>query len=115
MSLTKGKLNDLFAAYNNINQKTVTELVAYLFDSFQPTLVKTSILEASKIKAGALTTPSANLDVAAGTTSVPQIILAISPAPTGGALVDGSMWRETNANDGLKFRVNGVTKTVTLS
>jgi hypothetical protein len=39
--------------------------------------------------------------------------LPTSTAPTSPA--DGDIWREDNTNTGLKIRVNGVTKTVTLA
>jgi hypothetical protein len=29
--------------------------------------------------------------------------------------VDGDMWRQDNTNTGLKIRINGVTKTITVS
>lgn len=35
MALTEKKLRDLFAAYNNVNDKTVEELIAYLFSGAQ--------------------------------------------------------------------------------
>lgn len=53
------------------------------------------------------------LQIAAGTTARAQINLPVSAAPT--APVDGDIWREDNTNTGLKIRINGVTKTVTVS
>lgn len=115
--LTQPKLEKLFAGYNNNNNETVAELMSFLFTSSSTaTIVATTALKAAKIKAGSTSaTPVAYLDIAAGTTAIPQMKLAVSAAPTGGALTDGCLWLETNANDGLKIRINGVTKTVTLS
>lgn len=42
-----------------------------------------------------------------------SINLGLSTAPASPA--DGDIWREDNTNTGLKIRVNGVTKTITLS
>lgn len=46
-------------------------------------------------------------------TSGPNLNLTVSAAPT--SPVDGDVWREDNTNTGLKIRINGVTKTVTVS
>lgn len=59
--------------------------------------------------------PTANLHIGAGSTTQAQMNLALSPAPTGADLHDGDIWREDNTNTGLKIRVNGVTKTITLA
>jgi hypothetical protein len=53
------------------------------------------------------------LAVPAGTTARAQFNLAVSVAPT--TPVDGDIWLESNTNTGLKIRINGVTKTVTLA
>lgn len=55
--------------------------------------------------------PVANVHVGAGTSSIPQMKLEVSAAPTGGALTDGCLWNEGGV---LKFRTGGVTKTVSL-
>lgn len=61
-----------------------------------------------------LTTPAVSwLGIAAGTTAKSQMNLAVSAAPT--SPVDGDIWFESNTNTGLKMRVNGVTKSVTLA
>lgn len=44
MALTEKKLQDLFAAYNNVNQQTVEELITYLFSGAQ---TATSITQSS--------------------------------------------------------------------
>jgi hypothetical protein len=53
------------------------------------------------------------LDVIAGTTARAQIKLNVGVAPT--TPVDGDIWLESNTNTGLKIRINGVTKTITLA
>jgi len=56
---------------------------------------------------------SSNLSIAAATTAKSSMRLAVGGPPT--SPVDGDIWREDNTNTGLKIRVNGVTKTITLS
>lgn len=51
--------------------------------------------------------------IAAATTAKSQINLAVGGPPT--SPVDGDIWLESNTNTGLKIRLNGVTKTVTVS
>lgn len=51
--------------------------------------------------------------IGAGTSAKSQINLATGGPPA--APVDGDIWREDNTNTGLKVRINGVTKTVTVS
>lgn len=46
-------------------------------------------------------------------TAAATLNLPVSAAPT--SPVDGDVWREDNTNTGLKIRINGVTKTVTVS
>ncbi len=58
-------------------------------------------------------TTTAHMTIAAGGTGAAQINLATGAAPT--SPQDGDMWRQDNTNTGLKIRVNGVTKTVTLA
>lgn len=55
---------------------------------------------------------SAGLLIGASTTGISQINLPTGVAPS--APNDGDIWREDNTNTGLKIRVNGVTKTVSL-
>jgi hypothetical protein len=38
--------------------------------------------------------------------------LEVGPAPS--APNDGDIWLESNTNTGLKIRINGITKTITL-
>lgn len=49
----------------------------------------------------------------APTTAYASFNLPTGSAPT--SPVDGDVWRQDNTNTGLKIRVNGVTKTITLS
>lgn len=58
-------------------------------------------------------TPTAFLHIKAGTSTVAQMNLAVSTAPT--SPNDGDIWREDNTNTGLKVQINGVTKTITVS
>jgi hypothetical protein len=53
------------------------------------------------------------LTLAVGTTAASQMNLPVSAAPT--APVDGDVWREDNTDTGLKIRINGVTKTITVA
>ncbi len=63
---------------------------------------------------GASTTaPTAFCHIAASTTSYASMCLTQGSAPS--APVDGDIWREDNTNTGLKIRINGVTKTITVS
>lgn len=50
---------------------------------------------------------------AATTTSYASFNIPTGTAPT--SPVDGDVWREDNTNTGLKIRINGVTKTITVS
>ncbi len=56
---------------------------------------------------------ASKVTLAAPTTSLATLSLPTGSAPT--SPVDGDVWREDNTNTGLKIRVNGVTKTITLS
>ncbi len=58
-------------------------------------------------------TMEAQLVPAASTTARSSINLPTGAAPT--SPVDGDIWREDNTDTGLKIRVNGATKTVTLA
>ena len=51
--------------------------------------------------------------LSASTTTAASLNLPVGVAPT--TPTDGMVWREDNTNTGLKIRVNGVTKTITLS
>lgn len=75
-------------------------------------LLLTNLTAAGKIGAGGATSSSTFVNLAAGTTGVSQIRFVQGVAPS--APVDGDMWREDNTNTGLKIRINGVTKTVTV-
>lgn len=56
---------------------------------------------------------TAFLALAAGTAAKSQINLPTGGPPT--SPNDGDVWREDNTNTGLKVRINGVTKTITVS
>ena len=43
-------------------------------------------------------------------TNIMKLAITSNPSP-----VDGDLWRESNTDTGLKIRVNGVAKTITLS
>jgi hypothetical protein len=62
---------------------------------------------------GKALTSTSYVSFAASTTGLSSLNIAQGAAPT--APVDGDIWREDNTNTGLKIRVNGVTKTITLS
>jgi len=63
--------------------------------------------------ANLLTVAGGQITFAPTTTSYAAFNLPTGTAPS--APVDGDVWREDNTNTGLKIRVNGVTKTITLS
>ncbi len=58
-------------------------------------------------------TSSTFANLPAGTTAQSSLRFVQGAAPT--SPVDGDMWREDNSNTGLKIRINGVTKTITVS
>lgn len=53
------------------------------------------------------------LAIAAATSGKSSVNLSVGGPPT--APNDGDIWLEANTNTGLKVRINGVTKTVTLT
>lgn len=57
-------------------------------------------------------TPTANLHIAASTTASALMRLTVGPAPT--SPNDGDIWLESNTDTGLKIRINGLTKTISL-
>lgn len=73
----------------------------------------------NKIGIGFTSNPTLNsqihalVHIGAGSSDTAQIKLEVSSTPS--APMDGQIWFESNANTGLKMRVNGVTKTITLS
>jgi hypothetical protein len=58
-------------------------------------------------------TPTANLHIAASTTASALMRLTVGPAPS--APNDGDIWLESNDLTGLKIRINGNTRTITIS
>jgi hypothetical protein len=60
-----------------------------------------------------IVTPTAVLDLRASTTAEATIRLRVSPAPT--SPNDGDIWLESNTITGLKIRLGGVTRTVTIA
>lgn len=69
--------------------------------------------EAGNFGAGGVFSATTFLNLAAGTTGVSPLRFIQGVAPT--SPVDGDMWRQDNTNTGWKIRINGVTKTVTVS
>jgi len=67
----------------------------------------------SETGAGRLSIAGGKVQFAAGTTSYPSFNIAQGAAPSSPS--DGDVWRENNTNTGLKVRINGVTKTITVS
>lgn len=65
------------------------------------------------ISLGANEIPSAKVTIGASTTIQAAMKLYVGSAPT--SPQDGDIWLESNTNTGLKIRINGVTKTITLS
>jgi hypothetical protein len=70
-------------------------------------------LDATRLGAGGSVSSTTFLNLAAGTTASSALRLVQGVAPS--SPVDGDIWREDNTDTGLKIRVNGVTKTITLS
>lgn len=71
-----------------------------------------NILMAAGSAGGQIKLITSTLVLAAPTTTRAPLNFLTGSAPT--SPVDGDMWREDNTNTGLKIRVNGVTKTVSL-
>ena len=69
-------------------------------------------LQLRSLGAGGAVSGSTFLNLAAGTTAAAPLRFVEGVAPT--SPVDGDMWREDNTNTGLKIRINGVTKTITV-
>jgi hypothetical protein len=65
-----------------------------------------------KIGVGVVT-PTANLDIAPSTTAAALMRLRVGSAPT--TPNDGDVWLQDNTITGLKMRVNGVTRTITMT
>lgn len=61
---------------------------------------------------GVAPSATAYVNLAAGVAGASTMRINQGVAPT--SPVDGDMWREDNTNTGLKIRINGVTKTVTV-
>jgi len=60
-----------------------------------------------------IVSPTATLHLTGSTTAAAMMRLTVGAAPS--APNDGDVWLESNTNTGLKIRINGVTKTITLS
>lgn len=76
-------------------------------------LTKISLNTDGTVSIGKESSNGAQLNLPAGTANFAQLDLPVSVAPS--TPVDGNIWREDNTNTGLKIRVNGITKTITLS
>jgi len=57
--------------------------------------------------------PTANLHIAASTTASALMRLEVGSAPS--SPNDGDIWLESNTLTGLKIRISGVTRTITIS
>lgn len=77
------------------------------------TLTDSVVMDGANTFFGGGITPTAIVHIAACTTAKAQMNLVAGTAPA--SPNDGDVWREDNTNTGLKIRVNGVTKTITLS
>lgn len=99
------------------NKATLTNSWQLYMDGEQATTTASYI--GNRLGLAFATAPTANsnitafLHIGAGTTDSAQIRLVVGSAPS--APHDGDIWLESNTNTGLKIRINGVTKTVTLS
>jgi hypothetical protein len=72
-----------------------------------------SIIPSATGKIGVgVVTPTANLHIAASTTLSALMRLGIGVAPT--SPNDGDIWLESNTATGLKIRISGVTRTISL-
>jgi hypothetical protein len=102
-----------------------TKVSAVMTDAWQLYMSGTSLTTVgsyigNRLGIGFATEPTTNsqvtalLHIGAGTTGSAQIRLAVATAAPS-APNDGDLWFESNTNTGLKIRINGVTKTVTLS
>lgn len=84
----------------NRTETAVMSGAQYLIQAQVAGTDKFTVSPTGKVTVGATTTASASLNIPVGT------------APS--SPVDGDVWREDNTNTGLKIRVNGVTKTISL-
>lgn len=57
--------------------------------------------------------PTANLHIGPSTTAQALMRLEVGPAPT--SPNDGDIWLESNTLTGLKIRISGVTRTITIT
>jgi hypothetical protein len=72
----------------------------------------TGATTSGKIGVG-VSTPTANLDIAPSTTLSALMRLRVGSAPT--APNDGDVWLESNTLTGLKIRLSGITRTITIT
>jgi hypothetical protein len=72
-----------------------------------------AFVDALTLDSTLLATFGGGVHLPAGTTARSQLRFVEGVAPT--SPVDGDVWREDNTNTGFKIRINGVTKTITLS
>ncbi len=93
---------------------TASSIKATLLNDILKQLARLAqVIYASSVSAlGAQTFTGKKTFASEGTTAA-QLNLPVSVAPT--TPVDGDIWRESNTNTGLKIRVAGVTKIITLS
>lgn len=117
-----------YQAGDNITSGSTNLIIGYDIDAISATgsnqlsignvilgqgLTGTGTTIAGTLGFGIAATTTAMVTFAATTTARSSFNLPTGSAPT--APVDGDVWREDNTNTGLKIRVNGVTKTITLA
>ena len=92
---------------------TASSIKATLLNDILKQLIRLGqVIYASGVSAlGAQTFTGKKTFASEGATAA-QFNLPVSIAPT--TPVDGDVWRQDNTNTGLKIRVNGVTKTISL-
>lgn len=106
LEVNLGTSDALRLTYNDANGGATTYMDATVSSVGLLTLTAAGSAPGFALAGGKLTP-------AATTTARASMNLPTGAAPT--APVDGDIWREDNTNTGLKIRVNGVTKTITLS
>jgi hypothetical protein len=98
------------AATNSINIGGIL----FGINTYSTTTGDPSIIPATNGKIGiGVVTPTATLDIAASTTLQALMRLRVGVAPT--APNDGDVWLESNTITGLKIRLGGVTRTITIT
>jgi hypothetical protein len=100
-----GGLRGLFYADNT---ETIVGSVTAL-----PLVLQSNSADVATLSSTGIVVDAGKLTLKAGTTSLASLNIPQGAAPT--SPVDGDVWREDNTDTGLKIRINGATKTVTVS